>query len=139
LRAFLRHHLAAPAQFDLGGLPPGQAGQLQNLSAAQSLVLRSLGELLHHPSPPLPLLVFAKDFAKANMNHPESQLPPPVARLLYYASIAAALARRHERISRMPEAALRQGFAWAAGQTWIDELTRALFVAALGCLPGPNA
>ena len=93
LRALWRHQLSSPLQFDLSNLERGAGACLRELSAAEGLLLRSLGDLLQHPHPPLELLRFAKDFAKAHEQSPDDLLPAEMARMLYYAAIAAAWAR----------------------------------------------
>src|SRR5208337_2900138 len=71
LAAIFRHQMSAPVLVDLGGFDPRTAARLKNLSEAQSLVLRSFADLFRHPSPPVEVLELVKDFAKANMDHPE--------------------------------------------------------------------
>jgi hypothetical protein len=134
LGAIFRHQLAAPMLMDLGGFDPGTAARLKTLSAAQSLLLKSFSDLFHHPSPPLELLRLTKDFAKANMDQAESTLPAQVAAALYYASIAAALARLDIRISQLKDAELREGLLWARGESWIDSETKQLLDQAAGKL-----
>ena len=75
LSAIFRHQMSAPILVDLGGFDPATAVRLKTLSEAQSLLLKSFSDLFHHPVPPLELLSLTKDFAKANMDHPESSLP----------------------------------------------------------------
>ena len=79
------------------------------MSEAQGLLLKSFADLFHHPAPVIELLELAKDFAKANMDHPESGLPGEIAATLYYTSIAAALVRLDARISQLADADLQRG------------------------------
>src|SRR5262249_44217900 len=65
----------------------------------------SLGELLHLPRPRPELLRRAKAAAKGQAAGAEK-----VGTVLYYACIAAALARCGSRISRCDDATLRRGF-----------------------------
>jgi hypothetical protein len=145
LSAIFRHQLSAPVFVDLGQLPKGAAARLKQLSDAHGLLLKSFSELFHHQAPPLELLELTKDFAKANMDHPESALPSEIATALYYTSIAAAYVRLGARISRLKDSDLRRGWLWTRDQGWIDEKTKALLVEALskGSLPssktGPAA
>src|SRR3712207_613502 len=91
LGAVLRHQLAAPLTLDLG-------------TAASGLPcegIETFGQLLHHPSPPLDLLVSAKDFAKAMRNDPGGALPKEVAAVMYFAAILVAERRCGRRISRL--------------------------------------
>ncbi|HEX3728550.1 MAG TPA: hypothetical protein VHV47_02010 [Opitutaceae bacterium] len=132
LAAIFRHQLAAPVFVDLAQLPKAAAVRLKRLTDAQGLLLKSFAELLRHPAPPVELLELTKDFAKANMDHPESAIPGPVASTLYFASIAAARVKLGTRISRLGEEDLRRGWLWAREQPWVDAETQALLTAALG-------
>ena len=135
LRALWRHQLGSPLQFDLSNLERDAGARLRELSAAEGLLLRSLGDLLQHPHPPLELLRFAKDFAKAHEQSPDDLLPPEMARMLYYAAIAAALARCERRITTLDDVQLRRAFDWALAQPWVDESTKELFVTGRRLLP----
>jgi len=131
LSAIFRHQMSAPILVDLGGFDPATASRLKNLSEAQCLLLKSFGDLFHHPVPPLELLTLTKDFAKANMDHPESSLPQEVAGALYYTSIATALVRLGARISQLKDADLRRGLNWTKDQPWVDQPTREILDQAL--------
>ena len=135
LGAIFRHQMAAPVIVDLGGFDPATALRLKSLSEAQGLVLKSFAELFHHPAPPLELLQLTKDFAKLNLDHPESCLPPEIAAALYYVGIATALVRLDQRISQLSDADLRRGLSWVRDQTWVDADTRELLGRALAKLP----
>jgi hypothetical protein len=131
LAAVFRHQMGAPVLVDLSGFDPGTAVRLKTLSEAQGLLLKSFSDLLLHPSPPIELLKLTKEFAKANMNQPESGLPAEVVRLLYYSSIAAALVRLDTRISKLSDTELRRGLLWAKDQVWIDNETKSLLIKAI--------
>jgi hypothetical protein len=131
LKAIFRHQMSSPILVDLGGYDPGTAVRLHALSEAQSLLLKSFSDLFHHPVPPIELLLLTKDFAKANMDHPESSLPQEVAAALYYASIATAVVRLDKRISQLNDAKLKRGLQWTIEQPWVDDQTRQLIVEAL--------
>jgi hypothetical protein len=136
LGAIFRHQLSAPILVDLGGLDSGAAARLKVLSEAQQLLLKSFSDLLLHPTPPVELLRLAKDFAKVNMDHPDGSLPNEVAAVLYYACIAAALARLDERISQLKDADLERGLRWAKDQPWVDKNIQQLLVQGLDKLSG---
>jgi len=136
LAAMFRHQMSAPVLMDLGSFDPRTAGQLKVLTTAQGLLLSSFAELFNHAEPPIQLLEIVKDFAKANIDHPESGLPREIATTLYYASIAAALVRLDQRISQLPDADLQRGLHWTLEQAWLDEKTKALLTAALAKLSG---
>jgi len=142
LAAMFRHQLSAPVMVDLGGFDAHAAARLRAMADAQGLLLKSFGDLFHHPAPARDLLMLVKDFAKANLDHPESGLPDEIARALYFTSIAAALVRLDERISKLSDADLAAGLRWAETQEWLDDRTRALLAQAASKLsqqPGGSA
>jgi hypothetical protein len=124
LEAMFRHQMASPVAFDLEGYDRNLAANLEVLTAAQGLLVKSFGDLLRHPHPPLDLLRLTKDFAKRNRDNPESLIPAEIADALYYLSIAAALVQCGKRISRLKDAQLQGGFAWVEAQDWIDDETK---------------
>jgi hypothetical protein len=136
LAALFRHQMSAPILMDLGSFDPRTANQLKTLAVAQGLLLSSFADLFNHPAPPLPLLQLVKDFAKANMDHPESGLPAEIAVTLYYLSIAAALVRLDQRITQLPDADLRRGLELTAKQAWLDDKTKALLADAMKKITG---
>jgi len=95
------------------------------------LILKSFSELFHHPSPPIELHSLTKEFAKANMDHPESTIPGEVAAALYYTSIAVALVKLGTRISTLKDTDLERGLVWAGDQPWIDRETKTLLAQSL--------
>lgn len=135
LAAMFRHQLSAPILVDLSSFDPRTATRIKNLSEAQGLLLRSFADLFQHPSPAKELLVLVKEFAKANMDHPESGLPTEITAALYYTSIAAALVHLGEHISKLSDADLQSGFGWAQQQTWLDDPTKSLLAEASKKLP----
>ncbi len=136
LAAMFRHQMSAPVLVDLGGFDPNMAARLKTLSAAQGLLLSSFADLFNHPNPPIQLLQLVKDFAKANMDHPEGGLPSEISAILYYTSIAVALAQLDTRISQLADADLRTGLRWAQKRAWLDEKTKALLATAVKKLSG---
>jgi hypothetical protein len=99
-------------------------------------LLKSFADLFQHPAPLVELLELVKDFAKANLDHPESGLPGEIAAALYYASIAAALVQLDARISQLPDADLQRGLNWTREQAWLDEPTKELASRALEKISG---
>jgi hypothetical protein len=136
LAAIFRHQMSAPMLVDLGAFDPRTARRLRTLSEAQGLLLKSFADLFHHPAPLIELLELVKDFAKANLDHPEGGLPDEIATTLYYTSIAAALARLDKRISQLPDADLQRGLRWTMDQSWLDQKTKTLLAEALDKLSG---
>jgi len=136
LAAIFRHQISTPMLVDLGGFDPGSAARLKLDAEAQGLLLKSFADLLQHPAPPVELLELVKNFAKANLDQPESGLPAEIASTLYYLCIAAALVRRDARISQLPDADLRRGLSWSREQAWLDEPARKLLAQALEKIAG---
>jgi hypothetical protein len=133
MSALLSHQLSAPMNFDLSGnlsdwISPNE------LAANAKGMPGSFKDLFNHSSPPKRLLLLTKQFAKANWEHPDSPIPPEVAFVLYYTSIAVALFRLGERITRLKSSALKTGFSWVTLQPWVDEGTKQICRQALGCL-----
>lgn len=127
LRAIWTAQMDATLPCDLGGFPDDLTHRIKRQAADQGLLLRSCGALLQHPQPPLDLLRLVKDFAKANVGHPESHLPESVARTLYYAVVATARLKLDQRLTELEDTALASGLRWALTQDWLDESTRQLF------------
>jgi hypothetical protein len=136
LAAIFRHQMSAPMAVDLGAFDARTAARLKTLSEAQRLLLKSFGDLFLHPAPALELLEMVKDFAKANVDRPESGLPGEIATALYYASIAAALVRLDTRISQLSDADLQRGLRGTLGQSWLDDATKELLAQALAKVSG---
>ena len=134
LGAILRHQLSAPMQVDLINLERGLALKVRNLIESLGLTLKSFGDLLAHPNPPVELLKVTKDFAKACRLSKHGSMPREVASVLYFASIAAALVRCRRCITGLSNEVLSDGFRWTLTRPWLDELTRALTEEALHLL-----
>ena len=130
LEAIFRHQMAAPVVVELGGLDSVLAKRVRLLATAQGLLLKSFRDVFRHPSPPLELLLLIKDFAKANRGHFDAVLPNEIASVLYYASIAAALVRCRERITKLTDQELLRGFGWAMKQSWLEAEMRQLLAEA---------
>ena len=139
LGAVFQHQMATPVWVDLGALSPGAAGKLKVLVAANNLLLRSFRDLFQHPAPPLELLELVKNFAKLNRGQAESVLPTEVATVLYFLSIAAALVHCSQRITKLNDAQLREGFDRVLRHDWIDEAARELLKSASARLPSGNS
>ena len=131
LGAIFRHQMSAPILVDLGGFDPATAARLKTVSDAQSLLLKSFLDLFLHPVPPVELLTLTKDFAKGNMEHPDSSLPNDVAAVLYYVSIGVAFVRLDRRISQLSDAELKRGLEWAKGKPWVEPQIQVLLDEAL--------
>lgn len=127
LGAIFRHQLQAPLEFDLTTVDAEVEAKLKTLTASGDPPLKTFGQLLRHPHPPIELLKLTKEFGKAHRNNPESPLPRDIATVLYFAGIVAALTRCSQRITQLDEYSLRRGVEWVIAQPWVDESTRSLF------------
>jgi hypothetical protein len=136
LAAIFRHQMSAPVLMDLGSFDPRTASQLKALTAAQGLLLSSFADLFNHANPPIQLLQMVKDFAKANLDHPESGLPREIVTALYYASIAAAFVRLDKRITKLSDDDLQRGLRLTQEQPWLDDRTKSLLAEAMKKLSG---
>jgi hypothetical protein len=123
LRDMWQHQLAAPLVLSLGHLSPEVA---HRISAEGRDPLLRLAEVLQDSRPPVGILQLLRRFAKSCRADPGIPLPREFVMLLYYASIAAALVRCHERISNLSNDSIRRGLRWYRKQPWLDEATRAL-------------
>ena len=136
LASVFRHQMSAPILVDLVGFNHQSALRLKNLSESKGLLLKSFTDLFCHPSPVLEILEMVKDFAKANLNHPESALPREIAAALYYISIAAAWVRLNKRITQLPDSELQRGLTWTLEQSWIDDHSKELLDTAIKKIQG---
>jgi hypothetical protein len=84
----------------------------------------SVRELLETPNPSIEILIELKNLAK---RRPKHLFPPEMALLLYYGTIAAAMVRCGERITKLGDEHLRDGFTWAIKQPWVPESICDLF------------
>jgi len=136
----VRHQLAAALEEDLGTPLARLDRALEGTAHFHGLRSLSFEGLLLDPSPPLEALKLVKEFAKAQRSAAEPLLPPEVAAVLYFGSIAAAGLRHGQRISTMEADRLREGIGWLLGQPWCGGPIRKLFEEAAEVLgPGPSA
>lgn len=130
LAAIFKHQISSPMLVDLGSFDPRTASKLKIVSEDRGLLLKSFSDLFHHPAPPVELLELVKNFAKANLDHPESGLPTEIASSLYYISIASALVHLDRRISKLADMDLQRGLCWTREQGWLDDGTKELLAKA---------
>ncbi|MBI4661272.1 MAG: hypothetical protein HY735_20815 [Verrucomicrobia bacterium] len=127
LGAIWRHQLSAPVRFDF----PEEGGRSvspmdPNQGATREPELK-LADLLHDARAPIELLKRAKEFAKGKRQQASKGYPKDIARVLYFASIVAALVRHRKRITRLTDSDILQGIEWALKQPWLDMETLRLF------------
>ena len=130
LRAMLGHQLAAPLHLSLGTLSAEASHQVRQIKPPLNPLL-SLEQLLGLDHPPVELLKLVKRFAKICMGDHENPLPSEIVMVLYYTSIAAALVRLGEPISRLPAESLQHGMRWLIDQPWLTQELRDLLNNAL--------
>jgi hypothetical protein len=126
LGAILRHQLAAPLEFDLGA--EGDAALADRIAdyAGIQPPIRTFGELLFHPHPPIELLELVKEYAKSCRAGDDGVLPDEIATVLYALGIAAAMTKCDRRITRLDDQALEHLIDWVSEQTWLDAASRQL-------------
>ena len=133
LPAMLRHQLSAPLEFDLSSLEVKGAevrARDKTLTAAAKERIKSFGDLLFHPEPPLVLLKLSKEFFKKRTQDCKKDSSEwKIAYLFYLLSILVA-GTRAPKISALTHGDLLKGVKWALGQKWVNERTRALLAKA---------
>ena len=141
LGAILEHQLSAPLECDLSRLDKGFAQRLKGLNSPGDPPLRSFGDLLRHPSPPVEFLELTKQFAKACRNDPHGSVPGEIATILYFSNIVVAMTKCGRRITKMDDRSLEYSLNWALRQPWLDESTRGILREGLDALgsSGPEA
>jgi hypothetical protein len=130
LRSLFEHQWSAPLAVDLGGMRRVSVERVRALAASAGR-LRSFGDLMAHPRPPLELLELTKEFAKQCLADPGAGLPEDIARVLYFASIAVAFMRHGRRITMLDEARIAAGLSWAQSHEWLTQGARDVLTAGL--------
>lgn len=139
LKAIFGHQWSTPLTVDLSGLDATLADHVGMLASSQGLVLSSFGDLLRHPNPPLALLELSKEFAKRSLYSPCPAIPHDIARVLYFTSIAAALAHCQHRITTLSDAEVATGIKWALACDWLTNDAKTVLEAGLRSLPNEKA
>ncbi|MEF8788136.1 MAG: hypothetical protein V5A84_03620 [Planctomycetota bacterium] len=104
---------------------------LDELCRKQDPPIRTVRDLLLHPSPPVGVLIILKNAAKASRNSPEGPLSDRASTALYLAAIGIAWLRCRELITTLDIQSLDENLSWAARQSWDDpEIIEALEYAA---------
>lgn len=122
LRAILEHQLALPLATEVDRLRDSGPGRTQGGSAVpEEWRRRTFQEILMHDAPPLQVLRWIKDYAKASITT-EGDLPRKVAHVLYTLTLLKARAIGAPRLTRLDdrsvECAARQclTLAWLPSQ-----------------------
>ena len=132
LRAIYEHQWSSP----VFGPAPVASGASVRSGGFRSWTYRDLFRLTR---PPLEVLILAKDFGKMHCKCTQGPLPQEIGRVIYYASIFAALVRLGQRITTLSDEALREGVRWGLAQPWVDSTTRALFRQTFALLAGSSS
>ncbi len=125
----LRRCLAAPASEYLRGL--GQSPDFAADSPLQcAAAAMTLGELFQRADPPLGLLIAVKRGARRLLGPGTSSMTADVHHFIYFASIAAAMVRHGQRISKSSPEELRSAWQRLAAESYPDDWLRRLFASA---------
>ena len=125
----LRRCLAAPASEYLRGL--GQSPDFAADSPLQcAAAAMTLGELFQCADPPLGLLIAVKRGARRLLGPGTSSMTADVHHFIYFASIAAAMVRHGQRISKSSPEELRSTWQRLAAESYPDNWLRRLFATA---------
>jgi hypothetical protein len=133
LADLLRHCLETPVGQYLGiDTSPGPNREFgADTPSEHRAVSMTLGELFLAACPPLGLLVALKRHARRLTSPGASDVPAGIHRCVYFASIAAAMVRHRERISKSDPEVLRAAFEEQLGEKWIEDWLRGLLGDAL--------
>lgn len=115
----------------IGGISPTFSADSPSEYAAVSM---SLGELFRVVDAPLGLLIAVKRHARRMTKPGGSDLPAEVHRCIYFVSIAAAMVRHGERISKSNSDMLMAAFDQLAAKPWIEPWLRRLLGEGVRCL-----
>ena len=126
--SIFHHQMNAPLDFDLSGeTRPGNTtlSALKELSAAQTLGIKTFGQLFRHPSPPIEILKLAKDFFKRMAGvHPKDSAEYQVAYACYVLSVTVVRIKHEKRITNLSDASLLKGLDWTLRQAWVETSIR---------------
>ena len=128
-----RHQLSARLEPELAEWDADLLRRLRNDPAAAAKIGDTVAAILHATDTPRPVLMALKSLGKAMNQDRTRGIPHDIGKLLYFAAIAAALARG-ERISELNQPTLKQGLTFAVEQTWLDPSTLQLLRNALATL-----
>ena len=127
LTEMLRHQLATSLIDELQSLEGIDPQHLRSMIDAVTPTIRSFEDLFAHPRPPVELLQYVKEFAKACRDDPACLLPVEISSTLYYACLAVSELRCHERLTSMSSQDVKKGLDWTLKQDWMHPGLRRLF------------
>lgn len=112
--------------FELDVTAPGWsdadlAGMLRHLMSQPLEAGRpTIREIIEQPDPPIESLQSLKRHAKLRRVQGDTTVPSDLWRVIYFASIAAAIRAEH-RISDLSPAELSKGLQWTLALPWLDD------------------
>jgi hypothetical protein len=116
----LGHTLSLPLVERLADTRPDWATALEDLCTEQEPPIKTVRDLLLHPSPPVGVLIILKNAAKSSRARPGGPLADRAATALYLAAIGVAWYRCHEVITTLDIHGFAEKLHWAADQPWDD-------------------
>jgi hypothetical protein len=122
--AILRHLMEVPLRASFGDFTP--SGWTQQSETGVAWAEMTCLEVFSASRPPLAVLVGIKEFAKMCRDNPAGPLPPEIATVVYFASIAVALLRCGIMITTLERTELLKGLSWTIGRPWLDAKTHSL-------------
>lgn len=137
LGAMLEYQWRSPLEADLSGMDTKTAHMLKNMCDAQSLCLKSYGDIFDHRMPPVEVLTIIKEYAKRNMACPDVELPGDIAKLLYILSVVVARMRCGKRITTQDDSTIRQSITALLTQPWLSPSVSELLREALSVFGDP--
>ena len=138
LRSILEHQLATPLRSEIGVFSQLAGFTLDRFKESiGNSHLRTFGEVLHHPSPPVGMLRLIKDFAKLSLTSDDG-VPRDVARVLYVCAILRARSLGSD-LTRLTRSGVEREARRCLAFAWLPESIRALLrVALCGIAPAAD-
>jgi DNA-directed RNA polymerase specialized sigma24 family protein len=128
MTAILRHQMVIPLHRAFASCSVDASLAMKD---PPSLSDFTFDDLLHRDKPPLDVLNAVKRLARNNIRQELSAVPTEIATVFYYASIALALVRCDEHISRSDDEVLQTGFQMILCRPWIEDELRTLLQSAV--------
>ena len=133
LAGVLRHQLAKPLA-DVTGRNLNEVVHAPDVNAAADQPLLTVSDLFRHSRPPLELLEIVKRHGRKQARRTRQGWPKDVGSVIYFASIAAALVRHDQRITKLDDDVLRLGFQRMLDFVWVEAPLRPLLAEGLARL-----
>ena len=125
LPAMIQHQMSAPLEFDLGSAKLSGSElktASESFASATHSNIRTFGELLKNPRPPLDLLRLSQKFFRQKVKeHPKGSSEQKLSYLFYLLSIVVARIRHGANISRLTDDEQLQAIKSMIKKTWVEE------------------